>query len=150
MNILDWLFRKNWVECPRCLGKGHVDLRDIERLHKELFWMAGKCAYCKGRGHVPPDMPDKVKPDLAYLSLSLRVWERRRLINGDQAALNRAREFELNYQRLVASIRQLYLNGKREPVDIARHLYLENGKTNYSAADLQQSVQYIEKVIKYT
>ena len=39
----------NLIDCPRCLGKGHVDLQDIKRLRRELFWEPGPhCAYCDG------------------------------------------------------------------------------------------------------
>lgn len=34
MNLFDWLIRKKWIKCPRCLGKGHVDHQDIERLQR--------------------------------------------------------------------------------------------------------------------
>lgn len=148
MKILDWLFHKNRIECPRCLGKGHVDQQDIERLERNLYWLPGKCAYCKGRGRVPPDMPETVKPDLAYLSLDLPSWERRRLIKGDQAAFNRACEYELAMKQVLEHIRQLYHDGMKFPDDIARHMYNEYLKISYTAPEFQEMVQFIERVIK--
>jgi hypothetical protein len=43
MNILKRFFGRsaNLDECPRCLGKGHVDMNDIVRLGQELKWSRG-------------------------------------------------------------------------------------------------------------
>ncbi len=38
--------------CPRCLGKGFVDLNDIKRLGMETRWKQGACPYCGGQGNV--------------------------------------------------------------------------------------------------
>jgi len=38
--------------CPRCLGKGFVDLNDIKRLGMEKDWEQGYCQYCSGQGDV--------------------------------------------------------------------------------------------------
>jgi hypothetical protein len=38
--------------CPRCLGKGFVDLNDIKRLGMETRWEQGACPYCGGQGNV--------------------------------------------------------------------------------------------------
>ena len=40
------------MECPRCLGKGHVDQADILRLGMETAWAPGPCLYCRRRGNV--------------------------------------------------------------------------------------------------
>ena len=40
------------VQCPRCLGKTHVDQEDIRRLGREMEWIPGPCAYCEGTGKV--------------------------------------------------------------------------------------------------
>ena len=148
MSLFDWLLRKKWIKCPRCLGKGHVDLQDIERLKRDLFWLPGKCAYCKGKMRVPPDMPATVPTDLAYLSLDLPSWERRRLIKGEQAAFNRAREFEFRLEQILAKMRQMYHEGMTNPEDIARYMYNEYWKISYTAPELLQMVKYIERVIK--
>jgi len=31
----------NTIECPRCLGKKHVDKVDIERLNRQNEWLPG-------------------------------------------------------------------------------------------------------------
>ena len=40
------------MTCPRCYGKGFVDLNDIKRLGKEKEWGQGYCRYCDGKGEV--------------------------------------------------------------------------------------------------
>ena len=45
------------IECPRCLGKKHVDQDDIIRLNREEQWLPGPCAYCNELGIVDSDMP---------------------------------------------------------------------------------------------
>jgi hypothetical protein len=49
---LDKLNTSNNMTCPRCYGKGFVDLNDIKRLGKEQGWGQGFCRYCDGEGKV--------------------------------------------------------------------------------------------------
>lgn len=42
----------NSMTCPRCFGKGFVDLDDIKRLGMEQKWGQGFCRYCEGEGEV--------------------------------------------------------------------------------------------------
>jgi hypothetical protein len=42
----------NSMLCPRCYGKGFVDLNDIKRLGMEQEWGQGFCRYCDGEGNV--------------------------------------------------------------------------------------------------
>lgn len=44
--------RGKTMTCPRCIGKGFVDLNDIKRLGKEEDWIQGCCKYCDGNGEV--------------------------------------------------------------------------------------------------
>lgn len=136
------------VDCPRCLGKGNVDVEDIKRLKKELFWAPGKCAYCNGLGKVPPDRVEKVSVDFEYLTTDLSSWERHKVLNGDEEALKRANEFKELVQHCVADIEHLYYIENKEPGEIADHLLHNNGQHVYSAIDKQELVDYIEKVIK--
>ena len=53
----------NIHECPRCLGKGHVDKKDIKRLKREREWMPGQCAYCDGSGKVDDNMLQSTNVD---------------------------------------------------------------------------------------
>ena len=52
------------IDCPRCLGKGHVDLQDIKRLRRELFWEPGPhCAYCDGKKVVELEFATNINAD---------------------------------------------------------------------------------------
>lgn len=136
------------VDCPRCLGKGKVDLEDIKRLKKELFWKPGKCAYCNGIGKVPPDRIEKLPADFEYLTTNLPSWERHKVINGDRDALNRASEYKELVQKFVEEIEHLYYIDNKEPGEIANHFILKQGQSAYSESDKQELLTYIEKVIK--
>jgi hypothetical protein len=136
------------VDCPRCLGKGNVDLEDIKRLKKELFWALGKCAYCNGIGKVPPDRIEKISVDIEYLTTDLSSWERHKVISGDESALKRANEFKELVQNFVKDIEHLYYIENKEPSEIADYLFHKNGQHVYSASEKQEIVDYIEKAIK--
>ena len=136
------------VDCPRCLGKGNVDIEDIKRLKKELFWAPGKCAYCNGNGKVPPDRIEKVGVDFEYLVTDLPSWERHKVINGDGDALARAQEFKESILSFVKEIEHLYYIENKEPSEIAEYLFHKIGQDAYSASEKQETIDYIEKVIK--
>ena len=78
-------------ECPRCLGKGHVDPNDIKRLKRESEWLPASCAYCNGSGKVDWGMEDKVPVDVSYLVMDLTENERKKIAAGDQDAIERAK-----------------------------------------------------------
>lgn len=148
MKFINRIFRSNMVDCPRCLGKGKVDIEDIKRLKKELFWAPGKCAYCNGIGKVPPDRIEKLSPDFEYLTTDLPSWERHKVINGDQDALNRASEFKEVIHKFIEEIEQLYYIENKEPGEIADYFFQKQGQFVYSESEKQDLVDYIEKVIK--
>ena len=50
-NLSKKIFSNN-MTCPRCYGKGFVDLNDIKRLGMEKVWGQGFCRYCEGEGEV--------------------------------------------------------------------------------------------------
>ena len=98
------LFKKSKIECPRCIGKGHVDINDIKRLNKELYWLPGKCAYCNGKGKVNPGLISKVSPDSSYYTVSLSKDERRRIKQKDQFALERANNYNKQVENFIKQI----------------------------------------------
>ena len=53
---------KNEMICPRCLGKGFVDLYDIKRLDREDVWGQGYCRYCDAEGFVERGKPKRINP----------------------------------------------------------------------------------------
>jgi hypothetical protein len=148
MNFITRIFRSNMVDCPRCLGKGKVDLDDIKRLKKELFWAPGKCAYCNGIGKVPSDRIEKLSVDFEYLTTDLPSWERHKVINGDKEALQRANEYKEVIQKIVEEIVNLYYIENKDPSEIADHFFHKHGQLVYSASEKQEIIDYVEKVIK--
>ncbi|MEO8402990.1 MAG: hypothetical protein ABI480_00285 [Chitinophagaceae bacterium] len=148
MSFLNRIFRRNRVECPRCLGKGTVDMEDIKRLKKELFWGPGKCAYCNGTGKVPPNRMEALYIDSEYLTTDLPTSERHKLINGDEDALKRADAFKEIIQKFIGEIEHLYYIENKEPDEIADYLFQNRGRLVYSDAEKQELIVYVEKVIK--
>lgn len=135
MNILRRLFGKpaNLIECPRCLGKGHVDLNDIKRLGQELKWAPGNCAYCDGAGKVDPDIISNVEVNEGYLVNDLPTEEKGKLFKRDKKALERAREFNTHIDAWVEKIRQMHFeqNLSAEQITdwlIANYPQILNGK----------------------
>ena len=53
---------KKEMICPRCMGKGFVDLDDIRRLGKKLEWGQGYCRYCDAQGFVERGKPKLFDP----------------------------------------------------------------------------------------
>jgi len=147
MNFLSKIFTNKKVGCPRCLGKGDVNLEDIKLFKKELFWAPGKCAYCNGAGKVPSKRVAIVSADIEYLTTDLPGEERRRLYNGDIGALKRAKEFEAQIIKTIEQIEHLYYIENLEPKQIAEYLFNVHEKCNYTATEKQKLNQYIEKVI---
>lgn len=148
MNFLNRIFRSNMVDCPRCLAKGTVNVEDIKRLKNELFWAPGKCAYCNGIGKIPHDRIEKVSADFEYLTIDLPQVERNKVINGDRDSLERAKEFKEVIQKFIKEIEHLYYIENKEPSEIADHLFNKQGQHVYSTFEKQETIVYIETVIK--
>ena len=53
---------KDEMFCPRCVGKGFVDLNDIKRLDRKEEWAMGYCRYCDGQGFVERGKTKLVNP----------------------------------------------------------------------------------------
>ena len=56
-----------FIKCPRCLGKGNVDLQDIERLNRNGDWSAGPCRYCDSKGQVDVEFSKKVSANALFI-----------------------------------------------------------------------------------
>ena len=148
MSVINRIFRSNMVDCPRCLGKGKVDLEDIKRLKKELFWVSGKCAYCNGIGKVPPDRIGKLDVDFEYLTTDLTSWERHKIINGDRDAHKRANKKKELIQDSIKEIEHLYYIENKELSEIADHFFHKLHRYIYSEYEKQKVIDFVEKVIK--
>jgi hypothetical protein len=136
------------VDCPRCLGKGNVDVEDIKRLKKEAFWIPGPCAYCNGIGKVPPDRIEKVPVDFEYLTTDLSSLERFKVINRDEGAFARAKAFKEGVLNFIEDIEHLYYIENKEPNEIAEYFFRKHRQYSYSEAEKKEIVDYVEKVIK--
>ena len=141
------LFFTAKVECPRCLGKGNVDGDDIKRLGQELRWIPGKCAYCNGKGRVAPKKVSKVKPDNAYLTTSIGQDERKRLFEGDEGALQRAKWLDAQVNIFILQIEYLFFMGKMDAECIADFFLIESAETEVSEQERQELIEYIDRVI---
>ncbi len=156
MNIFRRLFGKpanplmNPIECPRCLGKGHVDRSDIIRLGQELRWAPGACAYCNSSGKVDPEVVDKVAANEGYLTTSVSIKERRRLFKQDKLALWQMQKHNARFDALVQQVRQMHFeNGlSAEQITdwmIATYPRILDGKKNSERQ--AEILAYIKKVI---
>lgn len=150
MNLFDFFFRNDKVQCPRCLGKGQVDAEDIKRLGNELYWRTGLCAYCQGEGRISSKKLPFVDAADPYLSIDLPKRERRRLFCGDKKAAERAKTYKSNIDNLVQEIVDLYFNENREPDQIARTLSYRYGWALEDEKERQQIIDFIKKVVAVT
>ncbi|NII27074.1 hypothetical protein HB364_18435 [Pseudoflavitalea sp. X16] len=152
MAFFSWLFRrrkKTTVTCPRCLGKGKVDLNDIKRLKMELKWAPGRCAYCNGVGKVAPEMVANVAVDEAYLTTDLTNRVRMRLINKDPEAVMRAASHEQSMDDFIEQVRRLYFAENRSTEEIAT-IYLQSGLDMDHATYIREKkelIEYINRVV---
>lgn len=153
MSLFGSLFGKKTspIQCPRCLGKGHVDSDDIKRLNKELKWQPGSCAYCEGRGKVDPDMLNKVAVDEAYLTTDLSKEERQRVIDNDAEALERGRIFDAETNRFIREINFLHYIGKLDAEKISEFYllarFVENLDEKMYEQEKKELIDYINRVI---
>jgi hypothetical protein len=132
MNFFRRLFGKpdapdaNAVECPRCLGKGHVDMNDIKRLGQELRWKPGRCAFCNGFGRVDPDVLGKVAVNEGYLTTNLSNADRKQLFNGDERALEKMWEHNSKMDSFILEVRRAHVDEGLSAEQITESLIKSN------------------------
>ncbi len=147
MNFITKLFQKQKIDCPRCLGKGNVDWEDIRRLRKELRWAPGQCAYCNGTGKVSPGTVSALNVDNTYLTVDLPPEERKRLLDGDKGAIQRANQYETQVDDFIKQIDYLHFVGGLDSGKIAEFYFLPESESGKSQTEKQELIEYIEKVI---
>ncbi|MFC4818596.1 hypothetical protein [Flavobacterium sp. GCM10023249] len=149
MNLFQRIFKKPTVVCPRCLGKGHVDLNDIQRLNKELYWLPGKCAYCSGNGKVHEDTVTTLPVDSSYLTISLSKMEQWKLIGGNQQAKKRGEIYQETLSEIIEDIvRQHYIEGLT--LDAIADLHFSRFKLSRVTDQMKKDfLEYAEKVIAF-
>jgi hypothetical protein len=153
MNVFKWLFKgtRSKVQCPRCLGKGHVNWDDIKRLNNELKWRPGRCAYCNGTGKVDPNMESKVAVDVAYLTVDLPMAERKSLFNNDPEAMKRAQVFDKTVDNFIEEIRDLFFIRNLEVDAIAEHFLASAPEMTYATyiKEKQALMDCIKSVVEF-
>lgn len=149
MNLFNFFFKVDKVQCPRCLGKGQVDKEDIKRFGNELYWAPGRCAYCLGKGTVSAKQSSLVDAGNPYLSLDLPKRERRKLFRGNKAAHERAKAYKLNYDHFIQEIIDLYVEENREPDQILRTISYRYGWPSADEKERKEVLEYINKVIEF-
>lgn len=137
------------IQCPRCLGKGHVDTEDIKRLGRELTWRPGSCAYCNGAREVPADMAKQVSPGEAYLTTDLTQQERKQVIDGTPEAKARMQVFRQRTDRVIQDIVTLHFVRKLDVEEIAELFMGAAPEFNAEAyaKEKKDVIAYINKVI---
>jgi hypothetical protein len=63
------LNKSNEMFCPRCVGKGYMDVGDIKRMGMEKYWNQGVCNYCNGQGYVERGKTTKWDPIMFHQSV---------------------------------------------------------------------------------
>lgn len=148
MNFFARLFKPTspttLLECPRCLGKGHVDHDDIKRLKQELKWIPGKCAYCNGQGKVSQDMISRVPVDETFLASNLSEAERQRVIDQDRNTLDRMQQY---HDRMIRQIRAMHFTEGLNAGEIADALYRKSYRMKNFEEQRMELIEYIKKVI---
>jgi len=150
MSIFSRLFSKdhNLKECPRCLGKGLVDWDDIKRLHQELKWIPGVCAYCNGTGKVDTNIESNVPVDASYLVVNLEETERELILKGHPDAIERGKQYEDAVNNFINQIAYLYFEGGLTPLQISKFFLIgKNDSDNYEK-EQQDMIDYVERVIE--
>jgi hypothetical protein len=146
--IINRLFGRGKVICPRCLGKGNVDVSDIKRLKMELYWREGKCAYCGGSGRVLPSIKATIRADMAYLTTDISRGERLRLLNKDEESLKKAHDFETQTELIIKEIEHLYFIDNLSQEQIAIFFLEKYQVTNAVGDQRKEMIDYINKVIQ--
>lgn len=149
MSIFTRLFKNPNTECPRCLGKGNVDWNDINRLNKQLKWLPGKCALCKGTGKVHQEKISKSLTENTYLTINLQESERQKIVNSDEEALQRSKIYDEYLDNLIKEIERLHFVEKKTAEEIATALFLNHTsgliKIKLGKRELKD---YVQKVIE--
>ncbi len=111
MSIFNF-FKRSDIKCPRCLGKGFVDLEDIIRLNRQLKWVPAPCAYCNASGRVEKEILSKVAVDCMYLTIDLPESVIEKIKQGDTETIEKGKERERFIDHLIQYAEQHYLNKK--------------------------------------
>lgn len=137
-------FKSTLKECPRCLGKGHVDQDDIKRLNQELIWTTGTCAYCDGLGKV--DSKINLPAETSYLVNDLSKKEREKIRRNHPDAIKRGKQLEEETLSFIRQVRHLHFDlGLTSSQITDSFLTAEN---NLKEHEIEAFRNYIETIIE--
>lgn len=149
MNFLNKLFNKPLIDCPRCLGKGNVDLDDIKRLKQELKWLPGPCAYCNGKGKVPSDFPNKISADNVYLTSDLTLEERKKVVSRDAEIIKILQVRNNQADDFIRQVLYLYFIGNLEIDKIIEFYSIPRYDEEMNLEQKKELAEYIGKIIEF-
>jgi len=147
LKFLKNIFKSDLVECPRCLGKGHVDWDDIQRLKKNLKWIPGDCAYCAGNGKVPKSMLSKVKVNETYLTKGLSLEERLLLIDNNPQALERAKGYDEFINSFITEVGSLSKSKNLSAEEITDSIIETEGR-EFSENQRIELLEYVKRIVE--
>lgn len=136
------------VQCPRCLGKGHVDWDDIKRLNMELRWTPGHCAYCDGQGSVLQEQVEKVNVDSTYLTADLDKEEREKLLNNDLDTVVKGITRDMYVEEVIDQIQGLHFDAGLSVEQIMELYSVPANQFKTPEEGQRQLREYIEKIIE--
>jgi len=155
MGLFNWFFKnkqdkqqEDKIQCPRCLGKGHVDNEDIKRLKKEIYWIPGSCAYCEGSGSVTSDIINSTEVDEAYLTTDLSPEERIKFLIKDNEAVERSKTFKSAIEYLKDTVIRLYSEENKNINEITAAILNDLEISNSDEDKVKELEAFIETVIK--
>jgi hypothetical protein len=155
MSFFSRLFgnEKNTIECPRCLGKGHVDRDDIKRLKQELKWAPGSCAYCNGKGKVTPEMVEKLAVDTTYLTNNLSLEDRQKIFDNDPETVRRLRLRSAAMDNFIQQVLYLHNTNRLAPDKIAEFFLLPDAAALKARGryekEMENLVDFINRAIEF-
>ena len=147
MNIFNF-FKRSDIKCPRCLGKGFVDWKDIVRLKRQLKWVPAPCAYCNATGRVEKEMLSKVAVYCMYLTIDLPESIIEKIKEGDKETIEKGKQRERFVDYLIQYAEELYLKQNMDAESIA-NLYLSTEEENATfSVTKEELIKYVQGVIE--
>lgn len=131
--------------CPRCLGKGVVNEKDIKRMGMQMKWSPGECAYCNKKGKVSEKQLKGIDYKMTYFSSNLSNIERRMLLNKNPNSLAIAKMVDEKIDSYIKQIR--YLSEKIGLTKEQIVKYFSETDSSFLHMEEKELHKFIEKVL---
>lgn len=112
----------------------------------ELKWAPGECAYCSGTGQTTSRMVSNIRVDNSYLTVETPDYERKRLINLDEGALLRSKNYDVQLEELIEQISFLHFHGKMNAGSIAD--FYQISSQGIEEDEKNEFIEYVKKIIE--